>query len=73
MPKDKPYVPVESQEMTIEPDEAPIGGLDPETSRKKLKKGPIYLLNPGTWKKQMIRVETLRVITHCYNLLISGI
>ncbi len=33
MPEDRPYKPVESQEVTIRPDEALIGGLDPETSR----------------------------------------
>jgi len=31
MPEDRSCMPVESQEMTIEPDEAPISGLDPKT------------------------------------------
>ena len=38
MPEDRLYKPVESQEVTIGPNEVPIDGLNPETSRGTAKK-----------------------------------
>ncbi len=38
MPEDRPYKPVESQKVIIGSKQAPINGLDPETSRKTVKK-----------------------------------
>ena len=46
MPEDRPYEPIESQEMTVEPDEAPISGLDPETSRGTAKERPYIPTEP---------------------------
>ena len=38
MPEDRPYKPVESQKVTIRPEQASINGLDPETSRGTVRK-----------------------------------
>ncbi len=46
MPEDRPCVPVESQEVTVEPDEAPISGLDPETSRGTAREKPCVSAEP---------------------------
>ncbi len=46
MPEDRPYVLVESQEVTVEPNEALIGGLDRETSRGTVKERPCMPAKP---------------------------
>ncbi len=46
MPEDRPYIPVESQEVTVEPNEALIGGLNLETSRGTAKEKPYIPVEP---------------------------
>ncbi len=46
IPEDRPYKPVESQEVTIGPKQASIGRLDLETSRKTTKKRPYIPIEP---------------------------
>src|SRR6266566_1408096 len=46
MPENKPCEPIESQEVTIKPNEAPINGLDPKTSRGTARKRPYVLAKP---------------------------
>ncbi len=46
MPENRPYIFIESQEVTIEPDEAPINGLDFETSRRTARKRPYIPIKP---------------------------
>jgi len=43
MPEDRPYKPVESQEMTVRLKQASISGLNPETSRGTAKERPCML------------------------------
>src|SRR6266566_365979 len=46
MPEDRPCMPVESQEVTVEPNEAPIGGLNLETSRGTARERPCVFAEP---------------------------
>ncbi len=46
MPEDRPCVPVESQEVTVEPDEASISGLNPETSQGTARERPCVPAEP---------------------------
>ncbi len=46
MPEDRPYKLIESQEVTIGPDKAPIGGLDLETSRRTARERPCVPAEP---------------------------
>ncbi len=46
MPEDRPYKPIESQEMTVMPEQASISGLDPKTSRGTAKERPYILVEP---------------------------
>ena len=46
MPEDRPYEPIESQEMTVGPEQASIGGLDPKTSRKTIRERPCIPVKP---------------------------
>ncbi len=46
MPEDRPYIPVEFQEVIIKPDEASISGLDLETSRRTAKERPYMPAKP---------------------------
>src|SRR6266699_5898475 len=46
MPEDRPCKPIESQEMTIMPEQASIGGLDPETSRRPARERPYMPTEP---------------------------
>ena len=51
MPEDRPYKPVESQKVIIGSKQAPINGLDPETSRKTVKKRLRIFIKPGDMEK----------------------
>ncbi len=46
MPEDRPCKPVESQEITIGPEQASIDGLNPETSRGTAKERPYIFAEP---------------------------
>ena len=46
MPEDRPCIPVESQEVIVGPDEAPIDGLDFETSWGTVRERPYILVEP---------------------------
>ncbi len=46
IPEDRPYELVESQEVTIRPEQASISGLDPETSRGTAKERPRIPVEP---------------------------
>ena len=46
MLEDRPYKPVESQEVTIGPKQTSIGGLDPETSRGTARERPCVFAEP---------------------------
>ncbi len=46
MPEDRPCKLIESQEVTVGPNEAPIGGLDPETSRETARERPYMPVEP---------------------------
>ena len=46
MPENKPCEPIESQEVTIKPNEALINGLDPETSRETVRERPYVPAEP---------------------------
>jgi len=46
VPEDRPYKLVESQKMIVKPEQAPISGLDPKTSRRTAKERPYILVKP---------------------------
>src|SRR6266566_3174661 len=46
MPEDRPYKPVESQEVTVRPEQASISGLNPETSRRTARERPYIPTEP---------------------------
>ncbi len=46
MPEDKPYEPIESQEMTVMPEQASIDGLNFKTSRGTVRERPYISVEP---------------------------
>ena len=67
MPKNRLCKPIESQEVTVGPDEAPIGGLNPETSRGTVKERP----RMPTESRDEVKMDDTRRNPKGYNALLQ--
>ncbi len=67
IPEDRPCEPIESQEVTVGPDEALIDGLDPETSRKTAKERPRMPVEP----RDEVEMDDTRRNPKGYNVLLQ--
>ena len=66
VPEDKPCEPVESQKVTIGPEQAPIGGLNLKTSQRTARERPCVLVEP----RDVEETGNTRINLRDYNILL---